>query len=235
MSYHFWGTNFESYDFSTQKVESFHKKLDYFKQKVNCIPDVWVSFFTVCHNHSLEDMTNCLRSIQHQEGDFGINLIWVNDGSSSEHAAIQIRFLKRLEKHSWNIRVYYLENNTQKGWWKSLQDHFHKIPFEYVFRLNVDEIMVSNRVEIQKQFMINHNLQISGGQVEIPESLVKINPVPLETKWSDFKTVEIIDSTFLNTSTLCFLKTNTKTWQWKENEEQQMIHLLQTFQKIQNM
>ena len=60
-------------------------------------PSIWVSVLIPCYNTKREFIEDCLKSIKEQIGNFGIELVWINDCSNEENTNIQIELLKELE------------------------------------------------------------------------------------------------------------------------------------------
>jgi glycosyltransferase involved in cell wall biosynthesis len=50
-------------------------------------PKFWVSVLIPSYNTKPLYIKECLESIRQQKGHFGIELVWINDGSSSEYSA----------------------------------------------------------------------------------------------------------------------------------------------------
>ena len=162
-AYQYWCTSHQLYDNNTEEINEANEEL----KEIIVAPTEWVSIVVPCHNTLPEYIAECLFSIQIQVGNFGMELVWINDGSSSENSAAQIHLLKQFETSSRHVRVVYLDNITQQGCRNSLRKAVEHCTCEYIFKMDSDDVMVANRIELQLEFMKRHpTLALSGGQVD---------------------------------------------------------------------
>jgi hypothetical protein len=63
-------------------------------------PNVWVSLLITSYNTNPLYMKECLDSIKCQTGHFGIELVWINDGSNEDNTIQleQLLFIKPSKK-----------------------------------------------------------------------------------------------------------------------------------------
>lgn len=61
-------------------------------------PSIWVSVLIPCYNTKCEFIKECLKSLKEQIGNFGIELVWINDCSNEENTKVQLELLRE-----WNL------------------------------------------------------------------------------------------------------------------------------------
>lgn len=128
----------------------------------------WVSLLICSLDTTASHLRPCLESIMHQTGEFGIEVVWVNDGSSSHHTALLRRELDHLERFSRRLQVRYHENDRNLGVAGALRKGLTLCSHELVFRMDADDVMEVHRMRTQLQFMDAHpETVLCGGQMQI--------------------------------------------------------------------
>ena len=203
--YQEWGTAKQSYD--TMNSVVLPKEL--------YEPDEWVSVLVTSYNTNNTYVKECLDSIKCQNGYFGIELVWINDGSTDENTTVLEKLLHHFEKSTRFIRVVYKKNDCNMGTAKSSNVGLSLCTNELVFKMDSDDIMLPDRIKIQLSFMNkNPNAVICGTNVRLftqigSESNLKKIFVS-ETKHPNIITwKDIYDnkySWYMNNPTLCYRK-----------------------------
>ena len=135
-------------------------------------PDFSITILMPFYNGNAIHLKQCIESIKHQEGCFYIDLIVVNDGSNNLSTQILKKMLDNLQQTSRWINIHYVENETNMGLGYSLNKGVVLSNNEYIFRMDSDDIMITNRIMKQLEFMtINKDeCVLCGTQIKMFES-----------------------------------------------------------------
>jgi len=199
-AYQFWGTNDRSYD----SIDKMVVPSEFIKD-----PEQWVSVFVSSFNTPTDFVIECLKSIQRQTGYFGIELVWVNDGSNIENTNSLKYYLNLFKETSRFIRLKYFENTENLGCRRSLRFAVEHCSYDLIFKMDSDDIMMPQRLALQMQFMDdNPNTPLCGGQMSFfkDDSIIKTTRHPLEITWENFIQNRDNLTWFMNHPTLCFRK-----------------------------
>lgn len=197
-AYQFWGTNDRSYGMADKMVVP---------QVFIQTPERWVSVFITSFNTNAEYIYECLQSIQSQTGDFGIELVWVNDGSTPENTQTVKNYLNVFHETSRFVCYKYLENSENLGCRRSLRLAVENCSHDLIFKMDADDIMLPQRIALQMKFMDeNPNAPCCGGQMDFfnDGQIIKTTKHPTEITWNNW--VQTKTSWFMNHPTLCFRK-----------------------------
>lgn len=173
-------------------------------------PSVWVSVLIPCHNTKREFIEECLKSLKEQIGNFGIELVWINDCSNEENTNIQLELLKELESLK-NFKLIYNRTRINRGISFCLHQGVLLCTNELIIRMDSDDIMINNRIQSQIDYMKNNSSCVLCGSNVI--SFEIINGIKSEIDrtrhkniltWNEYR----LDPKdwFLNHPTLCFKK-----------------------------
>jgi glycosyltransferase involved in cell wall biosynthesis len=188
----------------------YNNKHDKYFWEFDTEPSIWVSVLIPCHNTKREFIQECLKSLKEQIGNFGIELVWINDGSNEENTNIQVELLRELEFLK-NFKLIYNRTIINKGISFCLHQGLLLCSNELVLRMDSDDIMINNRIQSQIDYM-NKNLScvLCGSNVI---SFEIINGIKSEINRSHFKNILTWNEYrsdpkdhFLNHPTLCFRK-----------------------------
>jgi glycosyltransferase involved in cell wall biosynthesis len=128
----------------------------------------WVSLLICSLDAPSNHLRPCLESIMHQTGEFGIEVVWINDGSSPHHTTLLIQELTHLERFSRRLCVSYHQNERNMGVAASLRKGLALCSHDTVFRMDADDVMEVYRMRTQLQFMDAHpETVLVGGQMQI--------------------------------------------------------------------
>lgn len=199
--YQEWGTAKQSYD-TMNSVVLPQELLD---------PSEWVSVLITSYNTKTEFVKECLDSIKCQRGYFGIELVWINDGSTMDSTMELEQLLYDFKDSSRFTRVIYQKNDTNIGTAKSSNNGLDLCTCDLVFKMDSDDIMMSERMQIQIDFMKKHpELVICGSNIRLfknngPEKIFVNNTRhPKIVTWKDIYDNKF--SWYMNNPTLCYRK-----------------------------
>jgi GT2 family glycosyltransferase len=199
--YQEWGTAKQSYD--TMNSVVLPKEL--------LEPNVWVSLLITSYNTNPVYMKECLESIKSQTGHFGIELVWINDGSNDDNTNILEKLLINFRATTRFTRVIYRRNEINLGTAKSSNIGLGICKQEIVFKMDSDDIMFPNRMSVQLDFMNkNPNAVICGANIRIFKNDSDCRVVVTDTRhpniitWLDLYNNK--SSWFMNNPTLCYRK-----------------------------
>lgn len=142
-AYQAWGSTYQNYK-QLNNIPIPPEMLD---------PPHYVSVLISSYNTARKYIHECLESIRTQVGHFGIELVWMNDGSDAEHTAELKQELEWFEKSSRFCRVIYKETAENRGIAATLHDGVLTCTQELIFKMDSDDIMDKNRIMAQLQFM----------------------------------------------------------------------------------
>ena len=192
-----WGTSHQIYDGMNNMV---------LPEKLT-LPLLWVSVLIPSFNTKRSYIKDCLHSILNQNGWFGIELVWCNDGSDEEHSFIVEEELTEFMQRSRFIQLVYYKNPMNVGISESLHYGILKCSNELIFRMDSDDIMVMDRIKIQIEFMNNNkNAVICGGDIEMFDEDGNTKRVTHKTHFLKSFYKDIKKKWIMNHPTLCFKK-----------------------------
>jgi GT2 family glycosyltransferase len=213
--YQEWGTAKQSYD--TMNSVVLPKEL--------LEPKEWVSVIVTSYNTHILYMKECLDSIKCQNGHFGIELVWINDGSTDENTKNLEKLLDYFKTSTRFIRVIYIKNETNIGTAKSCNIGLSLCSYELIFKMDSDDIMLPERMRVQIDFMKkNPNIVICGTNIRLFKSDGNKKSFINETKHPNIITwKDIYDnkySWYMNNPTLCYRKSAISTvGNYRTNDE----------------
>ena len=174
-------------------------------------PKVWYSVLITSYNTAGSFIRDCLESIRRQTGHFGIELVWIDDGSTTENSEIVIKELLRLQQISRFIKYIYLKNENNLGPAAASNRGLAVCSQEIVFKMDSDDLMLPERMATQISFMTQHpeavicgaNIQFFKGNTQ-KEFIQKTNH-PAVVSWEELYTKK--PTWIMNHPTFCFRKT----------------------------
>jgi len=174
-------------------------------------PSIWVSILIPSYNTNKLYLIECVKSIKEQIGDFGIELVWIDDCSSLENTNFLINLLKTELEPLKNLKIVYQKTRINRGISFCLYQGVLLCSNEIIFRMDSDDIMINNRIQKQLEFMISKPNCVMCGSNIISfnnEHGIK-NEIDRTThknslSWEEYKKNPI--DWFLNHPTMCFKK-----------------------------
>ena len=164
------------------------------------------------YNTNESHLLECMTSIKEQIGQFGIELVWIDDCSNDAYTAILVNLLHSMFDSLKHIKVVYQKNRMNRGICFSLHQGVFACSNEIIFRMDSDDIMLNTRIQKQLEFMIKNPSAVICGTNLI--SFYEENGVKNEISntnhktclsWEEYK--KNPTDWFLNHPTLCFKKT----------------------------
>ena len=119
-------------------------------------PNIWISILISSYNTKYEYIKECLKSIELQVGGFGIELVWINDGSSNENSLLLENELKLFINNRKYSGVKYKKFEENQGIAKCLEEGVKLCSHEIIIKMDSDDIMLPHRIKTQLDFMTNH-------------------------------------------------------------------------------
>ena len=116
--------------------------------------------------------------------------------------------LEKFKKISRFLKIVYICNNQNQGIAASLNEGVLKCSNEIIFRMDSDDIMLPQRMNIQLKFMTaNPDVHICGTQMyNLKNNIVSKHPPKKTVTWNDFK--ETKPNCVVSHPTVCFRKTS---------------------------
>lgn len=159
---------------NNKKIENKEKMEKYFwEYDLNDPPLIWVSMLIPSYNTKKEFLIDCIDTIKSQVGHFGLELVWVNDGSTPENTKNLEDLLHEKLKNSVedfgyinHFKLIYHNNIENKGITYSLNKGLSMCTNELVMRFDSDDIMLKDRIITQIIYMLqNPDCVICGGDL----------------------------------------------------------------------
>ena len=116
-------------------------------------PKDWVSVLVSSYNTKHLYVKECLESIRTQTGHFGIELVWVNDGSDEMSSRLLEAELENFRKSTRFTRVIYSKNPENLGLGETLNFGVHLCTCDLIVKMDSDDIMLPDRIQKQLNFM----------------------------------------------------------------------------------
>lgn len=200
-AYQEWGSTKQNYEVMNQVALPPELSDSYPRESCS----VLISSYNTCERY----MTDCLNSIRHQQGEFHMEIVWINDGSTPENTSIIKRLLDNFKTSSRFTTVKYIENDGNRGIGYSLHHGVKQCANEIIIKMDSDDIMVPDRIQKQLAFMKSHpNCVICGGQIamfrndDIRNTVSHSRHPPIS--WNQYKSKP--SEWFVNHPTLCYKK-----------------------------
>ena len=200
--YQEWGTAKQSYDTmaSVQLPDSLKTPME------------WYSVLITSYNTPTAYVRECLESIKAQTGYFGIEVVWVDDGSAPENSSELVKELARFQQTSRFTQFTYLKNETNQGTAKSSNRGLNVCSSELVFKMDSDDLMMPDRMSQQITFMTKSpDLVACGANIRLftmdsqgRKQWVNETHHPQEMTWDELYRDK--PSWYVNNPTLCYRK-----------------------------
>ena len=175
-------------------------------------PEHNISILVASYNTKIEFIYECLDSITNQLGNFGVELIWIDDGSDErnskqlEEALYYFRFNKNF------LEIKHNKLSSNKGLSYALNYGINECSNEIIFRMDADDIMTDKRIITQLNFILKTPDCVLCGTEIFPFSQIngekkqvdRISDHPQRLTWEEYKKIRL--TWILNHPTLCFKK-----------------------------
>ena len=146
-AYQEWGSTKQNYDImNTIELDEIYKE-----------PKIWVSILISSYNTNHKYIVECLESIKQQNGHFGMEIIWINDGSNELSSKLLEKTLDDFKEKTRFINIIYKKWEKNMGIVYCLNKGLLLCNNDIVFRFDSDDIMHHDRIIKQIKFMNSHN------------------------------------------------------------------------------
>ena len=152
---------------------------------------------------------DCLESIRDQRGDFGMELVWINDGSDKMHTTLLKKSLDNFQATTRNIVVKYYENDKNMGIGYSLNKGIPLCSHELIVKMDSDDIMMPDRIRQQIEYMYKYpSTQICGGQIKMfyDTGVEGMTTSHSSLRWEEYVQSDPKSHWFINHPTVCYRK-----------------------------
>lgn len=178
----------------------------------NKMPIQWISLLIACYHTKIEYIVECLNSIKKQKGLFGIEVVWIDDGSNKEHSIIQEKLLQTFISETKNTKLKYKKMETNMGLSYCLHEGVIMCSYDLIIRMDADDIMNEYRIQKQVNFMNRNvscvlcgtNILCFAEKENNKKEIVDKSNHPEITTWDKY--IKERPQWFLNHPTLCFRK-----------------------------
>lgn len=198
--YQEWGTAKQSYDTMNSVVLP--------KELLPPSPEEWYSVLITSFNTNPQYIRECLDSIRLQTGYFGIEVVWIDDGSTIENSDELLNLLEKFKRGSRFTRYIYKKNSNNSGTAISSNIGLDLCSSEIVFKMDSDDIMMPDRMSNQLAFMkANPDAVLCGGNIRMfhgNKRVIRETTHPEKTTWIELYNNR--SSWFMNNPTLCYRK-----------------------------
>jgi len=162
--YQEWGTAKQSYDTMNSVVLPERLSRPILKK--------WVSVLITSYNTSPQCITECLNSIKNQTGYFGMEIVWVEDGSDDEFAEFSKSALDKFIFETRFTELKFLRKHENRGAPYAINQGLDMCSYDLIVKMDSDDIMMPDRIEKQIDFMEKHpECQIVGTGAQFFENV----------------------------------------------------------------
>jgi GT2 family glycosyltransferase len=178
-----------------------------------CSPQLWVSILISSYNTKHIYVTECLESIKNQNGHFGIEIVWINDGSSDLNSKLLDLELKKFERDTRFTTVKYIKMDENKGISYCLNRGVEECSYEIILKMDSDDIMFPDRIAKQVNFMGEHpDCVMCGSNIQMFKTIDKSKEKQMlqvtnhknKLTWDEYKGIK--SHWIMNHPSLCYKK-----------------------------
>ena len=145
-AYQEWGSTKQNYEIMNNiELEEIYKE-----------PITWISVLVSSYNTNHKYVVECLDSIKQQNGHFGIELVWINDGSNELSTQLLEKTLDEFKAKMRFTKIVYKKWITNKGIGYSLNKGIEMCSNEIIIKVDSDDICLTDRFIKQLEFMKNN-------------------------------------------------------------------------------
>jgi len=145
-AYQEWGSTKQNYEIMNNiELEEIYKE-----------PTTWISVLISSYNTNHKYVVECLESIRQQNGHFGIELVWINDGSNELSTTLLEKTLDEFKAKMRFTKIVYKKWEQNKGIGYSLNKGIEMCSNEIIIKVDSDDICLADRFSKQLEFMKNN-------------------------------------------------------------------------------
>jgi mannosyltransferase OCH1-like enzyme/GT2 family glycosyltransferase len=145
-AYQEWGSTKQNYEIMNNiELEEIYKE-----------PITWISVLVSSYNTNHKYVVECLDSIRQQNGHFGIELVWINDGSNELSTKLLEKTLNEFKAKMRFTKIVYKKWEQNNGIGYSLNKGIEMCSNEIIIKVDSDDICLTDRFIKQLEFMKNN-------------------------------------------------------------------------------
>jgi len=236
-AYQEWGSTKQNYEIMNNiELEEIYKE-----------PITWISVLVSSYNTNHKYVVECLESIKQQNGHFGIELVWINDGSNELSTTLLEKTLDEFKAKMRFTKIVYKKWEQNKGIGYSLNKGIELCSNEIIIKVDSDDICLADRFSKHLEFMKNNkDCAIVGCNAHYLKEIDNKKVVQGQTNhkylltWEDYK--KSPSHWFINHPCVCYRKSavlevgnyNEQTHSLYEDFELE-LKLLKKFGKLYNI
>jgi len=180
-------------------------------------PNEWVSILISSYNTKHVYVTECLESIKNQNGHFGMEIVWINDGSSELNTKLLELELKKFKLNTRFTDVKYIKMEENKGISYCLNTGVDLCSHDIIIKMDSDDIMFPDRIRTQILFMketpdcvmCGSNIQMFNTMENAKEKqMLQLTNHNIKITWDEYKNLK--SHWIMNHPTLCYKKSAIK-------------------------
>jgi GT2 family glycosyltransferase len=168
-----------------------------------------VSILISSYNTKIKYISDCLQSIMEQEGNFNLEIVWINDGSDKLHTTLLEKTLKSIIEKMRFTTLIYEKNDENRGIGYTLNKGIELCSHEIIIKMDSDDIMFPKRIMTQLKYMKeNPTVHICGAQVKCFNNSNQIINITRHRSisWEEYKKKP--SHWFINHPTVCYRKSS---------------------------
>lgn len=135
-------------------MELINKENEFWKYELK--PIHYISILISSYDTKNKYINECLLSIEKQVGNFGVELVWIDDGSYELNSKMLVKFLANFQNKKKHLTIKYYKFDENVGLSMCLNYGLQLCSNELIFRMDSDDIMLENRINRQLSFMIEN-------------------------------------------------------------------------------
>ena len=212
-AYQYWCTSNQSYaNISSEEELAKSKDPHYFQAPPH---NQWVSVLVSSYNTPRNFLQECFASIRAQRGYFGIELVWINDGSTAESSRELEEEIALLEKTARFCKIVYVRTYENRGVARAMNMGISLCSHDIIMKMDADDIMLPDRMQTQLTYMQEHpECKLCGAQIRMfvqqgndeKKQSVGTTQHPARISASRNDDRELLKQWFINHPTICFRK-----------------------------
>ena len=145
-AYQEWGSTKQNYEIMNNiELEEIYKE-----------PELWISVLVSSYNTNHKYVVECLESIRQQNGHYGIELVWINDGSNELSTKLLKKTLDEFKAKMRFTKIVYKKWEQNMGIGYSLNKGILMCSNEIIIKVDSDDICLADRFIKQLEFMKNN-------------------------------------------------------------------------------
>jgi len=181
------------------------------------MPNEGVSILISSYNTKHIYVAECLESIKNQNGHFGIEVVWINDGSNELNSKLLELELKKFQSNTRFTDVKYIKMEENKGISYCLNTGVDLCSHDIIIKMDSDDIMFPDRIKTQLLFMKEKSdCVMCGSNIQMfktventkEKQMLQLTNHNTKITWDEYKNLK--SHWIMNHPTLCYKKSAIK-------------------------